>query len=112
MHPHISDIILVSVFAGIALFGLTIDGGIVLVIFGLLGVGLGIGSTLYRTSKLKMNHKWYIEKHPDCKLGHGKVKCFSCGGSHITVRNKMNKTYIRAHICVNCGETLYYSPEK
>jgi len=30
----------------------------------------------------------------------------------MNVRNLMKRTYTRVHSCSQCGETLYFSPEK
>ncbi len=57
------------------------------------------------------NYEWYVANNPSCKRSDGRVKCAVCGSNRITVRNLMNRTFTRAHVCVQCGETLYFSPE-
>lgn len=60
--------------------------------------------------RAKKNFAWYKEQHPECCRGRH-VSCHSCGGTRTFVRHLMNETYFRAHICTQCGTTLYYSPE-
>jgi hypothetical protein len=58
------------------------------------------------------NHAWYRATFPNHALSEGKVSCRHCGGRQIHVRNLMNQTFTRSHSCSQCGETLYFSPEK
>lgn len=55
---------------------------------------------------------WYRATFPNMIRGEGRVRCRHCGGNHISVRNLMRRTFTRAHVCNQCGETLYYSAEK
>lgn len=58
------------------------------------------------------NYAWYRASFPDHVLSEGRVSCRHCGGRHLQARNLMNHTFVRAHSCAQCGETLYFSPEK
>lgn len=58
---YVPNIILLCVFAGMTVIGLTTNNGLHILLPGLLGTGLSLGWILYRVNKLKMNHKWYIE---------------------------------------------------
>ena len=58
----------------------------------------------------KMNYEKYITENPQCLIN-GRISCRHCGGTQIQVRNLMNRTFFREHLCAQCGKTLYYSPE-
>lgn len=58
-----------------------------------------------------MSYESYKASHPDNVRGN-RVTCFHCGGDRINIRSLMNHLYHREHICVQCGKTLYYSPEQ
>ena len=58
----------------------------------------------------EQDYDWYKSAHPDLVTERG-VKCASCGNSRINARALMQHTYMREHYCVQCGTTLYYSPE-
>lgn len=60
--------------------------------------------------RLENNFDKYKADHPDCVFG-GRVKCYECGSQRVNARGLMNQTYTREHFCVQCGKTLYYSPE-
>ena len=53
---------------------------------------------------------WYRATYPD-KVSPGRVTCIDCGGTRLHTERVMQGTYLRRHFCVNCGKTLYYSPE-
>ena len=57
------------------------------------------------------NYAWYCKAFPGNVTANGDVTCRHCGGGHVSVKNLMNRTFMRAHACNRCGETLYYSPE-
>ncbi|MGO4391402.1 hypothetical protein AB4Z46_08625 [Variovorax sp. M-6] len=57
-------------------------------------------------------YAWYSKTFPASVRGGGRVSCRHCGSNHVAVRNLMQRTFHRAHICGQCGETLYYSPER
>lgn len=59
----------------------------------------------------RMNYTWYKETHPLNVTPNG-VTCHACGSRKIHVRALMRQTYHLAHMCGQCGETLYYTPEK
>ncbi|MDB5934053.1 MAG: hypothetical protein JWQ01_1397 [Massilia sp.] len=56
--------------------------------------------------------EWYRRTFPTQMDGNGRLRCRHCGDGRIRVQNLMNNTFTRAHSCVQCGKTLYYSPEK
>lgn len=74
----------------------------------------GAGALIYRLRQIarfqKMTYQWYCQTHPEL-VRNNKVSCYSCGNAHIQVRALYNQTYHRAHLCSQCGTTLYYSPE-
>lgn len=59
----------------------------------------------------RKNYEWYKSTHPQL-VKNNRVSCFRCNHNRIHVRGLMQRTYVREHFCVQCGETLYYSPEK
>jgi hypothetical protein len=63
-----------------------------------------------KTRLAKFNFDWYRSEFPQL-VSEGKVKCYKCGGSHLGTERMMNQTYMRSHICRQCGTTLYYSKE-
>ncbi len=63
-----------------------------------------------RRRMLSQDYQWYKSLHPELVTASG-VKCVSCGNSRINARALMRQTYMREHFCVQCGTTLYYSPE-
>lgn len=60
----------------------------------------------------KHTYAWYRETFPEHAHEKGRVSCRHCGGTKVVVRNLMNHTFMRSHSCAQCGETLYFSPEK
>ena len=56
-------------------------------------------------------YDWYSRNHPESVSAGKTVACFKCRSSKINLRNIMNGTYHRAHVCANCGSTLYFSAE-
>lgn len=60
----------------------------------------------------KHTFAWYRETFPAHAHPNGHVSCRHCGSHKTNVRNLMNRTFMRVHSCSQCGETLYYSPEK
>jgi hypothetical protein len=58
------------------------------------------------------NFAWYRSTFPACAHANGHVSCRHCGSHKTNVRNLMNQTFMRLHSCSQCGETLYFSPEK
>ncbi|WP_344762996.1 hypothetical protein [Actimicrobium antarcticum] len=57
------------------------------------------------------SYSWYKNNFPESSEN-GRIHCRFCGDHRISVRNLMNGTFVRSHSCVQCGETLYYSPER
>jgi hypothetical protein len=58
------------------------------------------------------SHSWYREAFPgSVRNGSGRILCRHCECPNIGVRNLLEQTYHRAHVCNQCGETLYYSAE-
>lgn len=83
------------------------------VLFGVIatiGGGVGIYGALKQFKRLNRDYNWYKAQHPAC-VQRSRTTCHKCGGSRIGVRNLMGGTYMRAHICNDCGTTLYYSKE-
>lgn len=82
----------------------------------LLHVGTVLGAWfLYRRIKnwygiRSRTYEWYKETYPSA-IKNGRVTCVSCGHHQIHVRSLMQGQYRRAHFCVQCGKTLYYTPE-
>lgn len=64
-----------------------------------------------RASWAKHSYAWYVATFPEC-LQRGRLSCRHCQSTSIRVQNLMEHSYTRAHVCAQCGETLYYSPEK
>lgn len=62
-------------------------------------------------SLAKKNYAWYCEQHPS-HVVNGRVHCCHCFCPRIAVHSLMQRTFLRAHVCCQCGETLYYSKEK
>ncbi len=58
-----------------------------------------------------MNYEWYKSTYPDQVKGN-RVSCFVCGNEKIHARALMRRTFLREHFCIQCGKTLYYSPEQ
>ena len=78
--------------------------------FMVISVAAGTRYWLLMTKFETKNYTWYAAQHPECVQG-DRVQCASCSSRDIRVRNLMNKTFHRAHLCGKCGATLYYSPE-
>lgn len=81
------------------------------VLFLIAFLGIAIYRYLSRRQKLAMNFYWYAEKYPHC-YRNKRVSCVHCGCDRVHVRNMMNGWYLREHVCTQCGETLYWSPER
>lgn len=64
-----------------------------------------------RWSKIRgKDYEWYAATYPDhCK--NGEVTCLKCGRRSVRVRGLGQHAYTREHLCGNCGQTLFYSPE-
>lgn len=60
----------------------------------------------------KHTFNWYRDAFPEHAHANGHVSCRHCGSHKTQVRNLMERTYMRLHSCSQCGETLYFSPEK
>lgn len=56
------------------------------------------------------NFDWYVKEFPNLHKG-GRVSCYKCKSPSIGVERMMNQTYMRRHVCRQCGTTLYYSSE-
>jgi len=83
----------------------------------LLGIafgGLVIGAIIYQQMQLakkrRWNYQWYAGEFPQL-VKNGRVTCYRCGSTNLGVERLMNRTFLRAHICRQCGTTLYYSSE-
>jgi hypothetical protein len=58
----------------------------------------------------KWDFDWYRGEFPKLVSNRG-VQCYKCNGSNIGTERLMGQTYMRAHICRQCGTKLYYSNE-
>ncbi len=58
----------------------------------------------------RQNYAWYVSTYPQCVTRSG-LSCHACGGRRIHTQRLMQRTFLRAHFCAQCGDTLYYSPE-
>lgn len=83
-------------------------------IHGLMFSGIGATVLVYNIRLLTkfqtQTFAWYQAHNPACVTNEG-VACNACGGKRVHVRNLMKRTFHRAHVCVRCGKTLYFSPE-
>lgn len=57
------------------------------------------------------DYDWYRRTFPAHVHDKGHVSCRHCGGHKINTKNLMKSTYTRAHVCDQCGKSLYFSPE-
>ncbi len=79
---------------------------------GFAAVGFACAYKAYRLySYITRDHAWYAAKHPEL-VKSGGVQCPACKGDRIALRNLLQHSYTRAHVCANCGTTLYYSAER
>jgi len=84
---------------------------IIIVVFVVFGVVAAIIQQYQRLQKLReQDYQWYRERYPEAIKG-SRVTCNSCGSDRITVRGLMQHTYLREHVCTQCGSALYYSRE-
>ncbi|MYN05754.1 hypothetical protein [Pseudoduganella aquatica] len=60
----------------------------------------------------KHSYVWYRSTFPGHAHANGRVSCRHCGGDKLRVTNLMKQTYMRVHNCAQCGEPLYFTPEK
>ena len=97
----------IGIEAGIVGFFVTIPIVIVLALV----QGLVTAGRL-KTNWEKHSFAWYRATFPKHAHEHGHVSCRHCGSHKVRVTNLMNKTFMRVHACAQCGETLYFSPEK
>lgn len=74
-----------------------------------------MGFLIYRLLWLRklrrQNFDWYRSNFP-ALFAKGKVICHRCNSSNIGTERLMQGTYLRAHVCRNCGTNLYYSKER
>lgn len=80
------------------------------------GFGAIIIANVWRHLKVKamrqQNYEWYRQTFPACRTRRGGLSCNICGGDRIHTQRLMKQTWLRAHFCAQCGQTLYYSPER
>lgn len=69
-----------------------------------------IGNIRRKRRMMAKNYQWYRATYPEAFRGQ-RVTCKACGSDHVSVRNVMQRTFMREHFCGQCGESLYYSPE-
>lgn len=58
----------------------------------------------------RQDYAWYTRTWPQCLTRNG-ISCHNCGGRRIHTQRLMQRSFLRAHFCAQCGDTLYYSPE-
>lgn len=58
----------------------------------------------------EQNLAWYRAEHPT-RVTKDAVSCRECGSTNVGTERVLERTYMRRHLCRNCGTTLYYSPE-
>lgn len=51
---------------------------------------------------------WYLSTHPECAVARSEVHCHSCGEARVHRRNMNSRGDVRAVVCSECGEVLYY----
>jgi hypothetical protein len=56
------------------------------------------------------SYDWYKSTYPD-RVNGNRVSCCKCDGMRIHVRSLMRRTFLREHVCTQCGTALYYSQE-
>lgn len=61
--------------------------------------------------RLRQDYAWYMATYPGKTSRDGRPLCYACNSPRVAVRNVMNHTYMRAHVCSVCGTTLYFSKE-
>jgi hypothetical protein len=75
-------------------------------------VSVSIARYWRRIALLKrQNYDWYRKQHPGA-FRNGRILCHKCGNDRIAIRALLQQTYLREHVCSNCGTTLFYSPER
>jgi hypothetical protein len=100
------------VFAGI--FAMVFGSGVLMAIVNIVNEIVG-GPGSQRRLKQHWNqhsYAWYRSTFPEHAHANGRVSCRHCGGHKLRVTNLMKQTYMRVHNCAQCGETLYFTPEK
>jgi len=72
-----------------------------------------IGSSQIRSflNFRRYDFNWYRREFPNL-VKNGQVACYQCGSNDMGVERKLERTYMRSHICRRCGTTLYYSREQ
>jgi len=71
----------------------------------------GRQARLQRAIWASHDYPWYRATFPGHAHDKGKVSCRHCRNPHIQVRNLMNRSFMRVHLCNQCGKSLYFSPE-
>lgn len=77
----------------------------------LLILAINLVHFLRRRKLAKQNYEWYCRQYP-AYVNKGKVRCHHCNHHGIAVRSMMQRSFLLAHICTQCGMTLYHSKEK
>lgn len=92
-------------------------GALVGTIFALFGLGClmmlwrQLSRNYARMKRMRgQNFDWYRTTYAS-HVRNGRVACRKCDCDRISVRQLMRHTYMREHVCTQCGETLYYSLE-
>jgi uncharacterized paraquat-inducible protein A len=70
----------------------------------------GVRNYRWLTKARASNYDWYKSTYPDHVSGN-RVSCLKCMGTRIHVRSLMRRTFLREHVCTQCGTALYYSAE-
>jgi len=85
------------------------EGLFIVVVFAAV-IGIIIHQQMQLAKKRRWNYQWYAGEFPNL-VKNGRVACYRCQSTNLGVERLLNKTYLRAHICRQCGTTLYYSSE-
>lgn len=96
------------------LFGSIFGSGVLMAIIHIINEIVGGPGSRRRLKQhwAKHSYAWYRSTFPAHAHANGRVTCRHCGGDKLRVTNLMKQTYMRVHNCAQCGETLYYTPEK
>lgn len=86
------------------------DFAIVFSVAIVLGLAFWARRELHLRKLRSQNFDWYRGEFPSL-VANGRVTCYRCKGTSVGTERLMHNTFLRAHICRNCGTTLYYSRE-
>lgn len=70
---------------------------------------LGLQQRRAKKVWLTQGPQWYRDSFPEHAPAHGKVSCRFCGMDRVHPRNLNGRGDVRAWVCGECGQTLYFS---